>query len=177
MNFVKCIPAVLVLFTLLFPPLTPSVKADSFTHDFGAGSPAVTFTGNTQCTTSDGYTYLCGEKAEFGLVSSICLKLYNTGDYVTLSPATKDLTEVYIYTTSSAVGFTSVKVYLSNDGSSWWGPVPEANMTYNKLGIIARFGKSAYYVKIVNTDGTNKVTIRSIQYTTTDCNCFIYTPE
>lgn len=177
MNFVKSIPAVLVLFTLLFPPLTPSVKADSFTHDFGAGLPAVTYTGSTQCTTSDGYTYLCGGEAEFGFVSSVIyLKLNNTNDYVTVAPATENLTEIAIHH-NAGKKLTNIEVYLSNDGSSWWGPVPEANMTYNTSNIIARFGKSAYYVKIVNTDGSKDINIRSIQYTTTDCNCFIYTPE
>lgn len=166
----------ILIFGLLSTLTSLSAHATDISHVFASGC---NFTNdNKTCTTSDGYTYSCGANATFGAISSTTyLKLYNANDYVTLSPAIDNLVELQIYHNTISGGATSVRVYISDDGSTWGEPLPESRMTYRNSYVLVKIPKGRHFVKILQTSGTPDVNISQITHTTTDCNCFEYIPE
>lgn len=172
------------LITLILAILS-TASAHAFTHDFQAMREAnpqtLTFTGSTIGTASDGFVYTCGESAVFGpdhqSGSLMSVKLLNSDDYVTISPAVENLVEVTIRYIPYERNYTNIKVYTSRDGSSWSSALSGSSIDYTNLGyIVVTLPKNAYYLKIANSNGSKDVSIRSITYTQTDCNCFPYVP-
>ncbi len=175
-----------IMVLVLSSAVLPAFSAD-ITHHFHTkftGSPqTLTITQNNKIgnSTNDGFTYTCGGKAEFGSKSSqICLLMNNSGDYVTLSPAVPDLSEIrinYSPFTSSSTPIYHLQVYVSADGSDWGDPLPAnrfsiINSSYIKIIV----PKGTSFVKVVNTDGTD-LAIKEFRYTPVNCNCNTYIPE
>lgn len=169
-----------ILVLVLMSAVMPAFSAD-ITHNFRAATGRTFGPNNKSCTitNSDGtYTYTCGAKAEFGIKNSqISLLMNNSGDYVTLSPAITDLSEIRIAYSPFTTGNYHLRVYVSEDGSSWGNELPAARFSnvgagYAKIAV----PKGSSYVKIENTDGTDLV-ISEMRYTPTDCNCNTYIPE
>lgn len=170
---------VLVLSSAVLPAFSVDI-----THHFPTGTGRYIGTGNKSCSMTDDsgtYTYTCGGKAEFGSKSSqICLLMNNSGDYVTLSPAVPDLSEIrinYSPFTSSSTPIYHLQVYVSADGSDWGDPLPAdrfsiINSSYIKIIV----PKCTSFVKVVNTDGTD-LAIKEFRYTPVNCNCNTYIPE
>jgi len=147
--------------------------ADPATIELGSGS--------TTGTTSDGFTYTCGgtATAKFWMDhvygTKIGINLLNYGDYVTVSPAITNLTEIAISFEPATEIRNSVKVYISTDGVNWGDPLTE-DISYTKGTIRAAVPKGNYYIKIVDTNGSDDTSIMQINYTSEHCNCFRYVP-
>ena len=173
------------LITLILAILS-TASAHAFTHDFQTmRTPPETLTFNapssTIGTSSDGIVYTCGGSARFWTDhvsgTKISINLLNSNDYVTISPAVEKLVEVSIRYQPYERNYTNIKVYVSRDGSSWGSALSGTSINYTNNGyILVHLPKNAYYLKIVNDDGSKDVSITSIVYTQTDCNCFEYVP-
>lgn len=134
--------------------------------------------------TNDGFTYTCGGKAEFGYDhvygTKICIKLLNSNDYFTVSPAIDDLATVsvmYISKTKDCTACTNIKVYISSDGSTWGSPLPASRVSYHTGFVTAIIPKGKYFIKILNSNGSNDLSITTVVYTPVNCNCNTYIPE
>ena len=128
-------------------------------------------------------TYTCDSKSEF-----YTDHVYGTNISAVLNTSTGTLTTTQV---KELTGFqiahwleadsVKVKVYVSKTGT--FGAVALSrlngdNITYNSTGIIdVRLPRGNYYIKIVNTDGSYKFSIRSMYYYLDHCNCFEYVPE
>ena len=180
------------LITLILAILS-TASAHAFTHDFQvmreANPVKLTFNegGTIGTSTADDIVYTCGGSAVFGLdhvhgiyspSAVVSIKLLNSNDYVTISPAIENLVEVTIrYEPNDKKNYTNIKVYASRDGSSWGSALSGTSINYTYYGyVLVHLPKNAYYLKIVNDDGSKDVSITSIVYTQTDCNCFEYVP-
>lgn len=172
-----------IMVLVLSSAVLPAFSAD-IVHDFRSATGRSFSDDFKSCTislSSGTYTYTCGGEAEFGIKSSqICLLMNNSGDFVTLSPAVPDLSEIrinYSPFTSSSTPIYHLQVYVSADGSDWGDPLPAdrfsiINSSYIKIIV----PKGTSFVKVVNTDGTD-LAIKEFRYTPVNCNCNTYIPE
>lgn len=126
-------------------------------------------------------TYTCDSKSAFGVdhvyKMEICAVL-NTSTGTLTTTQVKELTGFQI-AHWPAVKCEKVEVYVSKTGV-FDGVLPLSgdNITYNPTGTIdVSIPRGNYYIKIVNTDGSNKFSIRSMHYYLDHCNCFEYVPE
>lgn len=149
--------------------------ADPATIELGSGS--------TTGTTSDGFTYTCGGTAAKFWVdhvyeTKIGINLLSFGDYVVVSPAITNLTEIAISFEPASEKRNTIWVYLSTDGVNWGDPLREGidDISYTKGGIRALVPMGNYYIKIFDSNGSNDTSIMQINYTSERCNCFRYVP-
>ncbi len=150
--------------------------ADPATIELGSGS--------TTGTTSDGFTYTCGgtATAKFWLDhkynANISINLLSYGDYVVVSPAITNLTEITISFEPADEIRNTIWVYLSTDGINWGDPLREDidDISYTKGSIRAAVPMGNYYIKIFDSNGSNDASIMQINYTSERCNCFRYVP-
>jgi len=169
---------IFMIMVLVFLSATPTVCATDIAHNFNNAYPEVNIaSGNKSCTITQAsgiYTYTCGGSAEFALVNSQKrLKMTEKDDYVTLSPAIENLSELTINYTP----IYHIAIYIStNNGATWEGPLQDSRLSYSASAVKAIIPKNTCSVKIVHTDGTD-ISISMITYTQSDCNCFKYIPE
>ena len=169
----------LVVLTALLTLCVPKMQA--FTHNFqmkNIDPKTISFSAsNTVATsTNDNIVYTCTGTAFASYNSVLTIPLLDNGDQVVVSPAIEGLIEVTISYYPSQI-YTSIRVDVSQDGSSWTNIPEGSGATYNKGIITVRVPKSAYYVRIRSNNGSNDAYIQQITYTTTDCNCFPYVAE
>ena len=132
--------------------------------------------------TYDGFVYTCYKSAKFdashvtvgGGVKVISIVMTNTNDSVKITPALKHLTEATIVFLPQNESRTYLKVYASTDGINWGSPLTGAAITYGTGYVTAHLEEGDYYLKIVNTKGTEDVSITQMRYTFENCNCFKY---
>lgn len=113
--------------------------------------------------------------------SQISVALTHSGDYVTLSPAMGDLSEFVINFTSNTkktADYTNIKIYISEDGSTWGDPLPTNRVNCALAGTVkAIIPKGTWFIKVLNTNGSKPVYITTLRYTPVNCNCNTYIPE
>lgn len=167
-------------------------NAETITHNFYSKSLAGTLVndGSTTRSTNDGIVYtLSGAKTAFGYDVNhkggtgavITLNLFSQYGYVTVSPAFSRLSGItisHIVETGKTNNLSSkLFVYLSTDSLNWASVTP--TVVYGTGSVeVTPPAPGNYYVKIYN-DSSWEISITQIVYTTSssDCNCFIYTPE
>ena len=173
-----------IMVLVLSSAVLPAFSAD-IVHDFRSATGRSFSDDFKSCTislSSGTYTYTCGGEAEFGIKSSqICLLMNNSGDYVTLSPAMGDLSKFVINFTSKTTetaNYTHIKIYISEDGSTWGDPLPANRVNYASAGTVkAIIPKGTWFIKVLNTNGSKPVYITTLRYTPVNCNCNTYIPE
>lgn len=175
----------IIAFLLVFCAIPAQAVNKTLTHTFA--STPMTFENDNKVgrSTTSPIVYTCGGSADFGAshavdgyTSPLSIRLLNTGDYVIISPALKQLSKLTINFIPSDKTRSNLKVYLSEDGSEWGTALAGDDISYTANGkVVADFETGVYYVKIVNNNGSNDVSIKSIEYRFDDCNCFTYTPE
>lgn len=137
---------------------------------------AITFSSDKKVAETDLLTYTChGTKAEFGSDGTrAVIKLVNKNDSVTTTRV-DELTRLFIYCNKTGTP-SNIQIYLSKDGVDYGSPL-SAGVEYLGAGTIdAAFPRGNYYVKIVNTTGSNTFFIKHIDYYMDHCNCFEYIP-
>ena len=157
-------------------------ESASITHNFNTmisdgtltlATPGVYTVGNTDFVTYTGTNG--GMFASDGGVIAFSLPMRTST--LVISPAVQGLSDIYI-TQSAGKKTTWIKVYVSEDGSSWTDMSDVATYSATTIDLILPTAGN-YYVKLVN-DGTSSpaqpVYLRSIRYVydTTPCNCFPY---
>lgn len=164
-------------------------NAERITHNFHSKSLAGTLVndGSTTRSTNDGIVYAREGDAEFyydylhptGTGATICLNFTKNGDNAIVSPAFNNLNSVTInYVIDKDSNLEKyISVYLSTDGSDWASITPSLSYTSTHI-VVTPPSTGTYYVKIACTKNAN-ISIFQIVYITSssDCNCFIYTPE
>ena len=176
-------------FALCFLFFCATSNAETITHNFHSKFLAGTLVndGSTTRSTNDGIVYTRGGDAEFfydylhptGTGATVSLNFTKNGDNAIVSPAFSNLNGVtinYIMDKDSDFG-KYISVYLSTDGSDWASITPSLSCTSTRI-VVTPPSTGTYYVKIACTQNAN-ISIFQISYTTSssDCNCFIYTPE
>lgn len=172
--------------------LCASSYAANITHNFNTKASELTLVndGSTTRSTNDGIVYtLSGAKTAFGYDVNhkdgtgavITLNLFSQYGYVTVSPAFSRLSGItisYDVKTGKTNNLSSkLFVYLSTDSLIWASVTP--TVVYGTESVeVTPPAPGNYYVKIYN-DSSLEISITRIVYTTSssDCNCFIYTPE
>jgi hypothetical protein len=170
-------------------------NAETITHNFHSKStlPDITLETVDEThvrSTNDGIVYtLSGAKTAFGYDVNhkdgtgavITLNLFSQYGYVTVSPAFSRLSGItisHIVETGKTNNLSSkLFVYLSTDSLNWASVTP--TVVYGTGSVeVTPPAPGNYYVKIYN-DSKWEISITRIVYTTSssDCNCFIYTPE
>lgn len=136
------------------------------------GSGTITFTSGNKVGTTDFVTYTCsGTNAEFASRGgAIFLSLPKNGSTVTTS-LISNFKHLEFYYDSSANCLSTMRISISEDGSSW------TNITASATGIKGSVSVDIptpgdYYLEIKNLNSTNSFYISQIQYTTESCNCF-----
>lgn len=169
----------------LFLLVSPLCRADRETvshvfHTMDKKTDLI-FSNDNKTATTALLTYTCATGSEFArdhvydtYISAVLVA--STGTVTTTQ--VKELTGFHIVHFPLAA-CTNVKVYVSKTGV-FDGVLPLSgdNITYNSTGTIdVTIPRGNYYIKIVNTDGSNKFSIRSMYYYLDHCNCFEYVPE
>lgn len=155
----------------------------SLLHTFNTMKDAGTLTfpdapGSYAVGVTDFVTYTGSNGGQFGMDGSlIAFSLPTRTSTLVISPAVQGLSDIYI-TQSAGKKTTWIKVYISEDGSSWTDMSDVATYSATTIDLILPTAGN-YYVKLVN-DGTSSpaqpVFLRSVRYTydPTPCNCFPY---
>lgn len=159
-------------------------NAETITHNFHSKSFAGTLVndGSTTRSTNDGIVYTRGGDAEFYYgtgTSNVCLNLFTSGDFATISPAFSNLDSVEVNYLPSKDLSANLLVQISANGSSWSTVTPtRVHDSGHFMAVLPTSGD--YYVKILRSGG-EKISVTQITYyyttSSSDCNCFIYTPE
>lgn len=166
-----------VLFSLctVFAYAERETKVQSFGTMYSFGDLIIS-DGNTTGAT-DLLTYTCTRSAEFG---------YGAGSLLGIDLAKSNGT-VTTTKVNELIGFqilsrpismnTKVKVYVSKTGV-FEAALSGDNISYGTSGEIdVTIPRGNYYIKIVNTDGSNLYSLIRIEYYLDHCNCFEYIPE
>lgn len=174
-----------IMVLVLSSAVLPAFSAD-IVHDFRSATGRSFSDDFKSCTislSSGTYTYTCGSNSSMGAdpSSQISVALTHSGDYVTLSPAMGDLSEFVINFTSNTkntANYTNIKIYISEDGSTWGNPLPANRVNYASAGTVkAIIPKGTWFIKVLNTNGSKPVYITTLRYTPVNCNCNTYIPE
>lgn len=137
----------------------------------------ITFTdGNTKGVTSL-LTYTCSGGADFGrdleYKTYISLRIPKTIGAMYTTTALEELKGIIIkYYPSSRCNTITVEV--SRDSVDWTSIVPEVTHQFGEIR--ATFPRRTNYVRVRNTNTTERISIIEFQYIFEHCNCFEYIP-
>ena len=167
-----------LVFSLLFFTTVPA--AADITHNFKekAGAKTLVYVDATHYSSTDDDIVYTLSGAAFGIgtgTSNICLNLFSSGNYATVSPAFHNLHSIEINYLPSKELSANLLIQISTNGSSWSTLTPTGDPTKGHF-IVNTPTDGDYYVKILRSGGEN-ISISQITYTFSDCNCFTYTPE
>ena len=164
------------------------LRAETITHDFNAlfNSGKLELKSPYTAGSIGDTVYTCsGDKAKFGyenyhtgldrLISIILPK----NEAVTTTPVIEDLVRVTVkYYTTASYESSSLKLYISEDGSFDGDPIPESRSSRSpfstNVGIDQEFEfpKGNYYIKLVNEPAfAYEVSIFQIEYKTDPSSC------
>lgn len=121
-------------------------------------------------------TYTCsGTNATFGVTGVfVGLQLPSSGGQV-VTTRIDELAEFQIFH-SPGSKCTSIKVYVSKDGSSWSAALSGDSIAYSSGYINVTLPRNNYYVKIAATANITEFYISGITWYQDHCNCFVYEP-
>ncbi len=153
------------------------LRAETISHGFNTMNKDKTIVFNMDFTegTTDLVTYTC-HNCEFGPTASssqVSIRLVDKNDYVVISPALNNLKSLYMVCETSVEPKSILRVYVSEDGSTWNDALTGAETPMAGAMRIA-IPEGYYYLKIANSKST-AIYIRSIAYEFDNCpSCFTY---
>ena len=181
---IKALPHIIIIGMILLCPAISRAQRAPVTHNFHDDSqyPAkLRFENGAKTGVTPLLTYTCSNNAVFGTykvsgLAKICLKLDNTGDFVTTT-AVDSLTGITVLFYPENQKWRNVRLQLSRDSIHWSDSIVSDMMYNSQAAIIANFVPGRYYVRLTNEDGSKPAALRSILYSFGDCNCVLYIPE
>ena len=152
------------------------IGAEVIRHSFHAmsGNGTIAYSVSNTVGTTDFVTYTCTGGA-FGVTGSvIAICLTETNSYVVISPALNNVQSFKVVTTSDLTDISSsVKVYISEDGSTWSSALTDISILM-KGAMQVNIPAGYYFLKVQNTKATD-IFITSVEYTFDACDdCFTY---
>lgn len=153
-----------------------SLRAETVTHSFNLmnGNGGITFTNSNTVGTTKLVTYTCSD-CEFGPdpSSKVSIRFLEKYDSVVISPALNNVKSLYLLCTSSVEPKSILRVYVSEDGSTWSNALTGATTPMAGAMQIA-IPEGYYYLKIASISNTD-IYILSIAYEFDNCpSCFTY---
>ena len=139
----------------------------------------ITFTdGNTKGITSL-LTYTCSGGADFGVDlegnKAISLRIPNRVDAMYTTTALEELKGIIIkYYYYPSTRCNTIAVEVSRDSVDWETIVPEVTHLFGEIR--ATFPRRTNYVRVRNTDTSERISILEFWYIFEHCNCFEYIP-
>ena len=154
-----------------------SLRAETIRHAFNSmtTSEEITFTDNNTVGTTDFVTYTCHD-CEFGanLSYQVSIRLLDTNDNVVISPALNNVRSLTVGYTPVSVNGRNIKVYVSEDGSTWGSALDYADVKSGSIELSIPEGY--YFIKIQNSQSTD-IYISTVEYgfdACSDCHSYDY---